>query len=166
MVRPGVEHVVHQNDVFALHGKRDFGGAHHRLDIHRGEIVAIEIDVENAHRNLAVFQAFDLLRQPLRQRNAAAANADERELIEVFGFFQNLVGQPDQRAVDFRSAHELGFFAGERHKAPKDRVAWSPFGGARFPYPALLSPIASPSATGSGMCSSSSLASVSRSRGT
>ena len=31
----GVEHVVHQDDVFALHRKRDLGGADHRLDIHR-----------------------------------------------------------------------------------------------------------------------------------
>ena len=103
--------------------KRNLGGADHRLDVHRAEIVAVEVDVEDADRNLAVFEALDLRRQPLRQRNAAAADADEGELIEVFGLLQNLVRQPHQRPVDLGSAHELGFFARKGHKAPKDRVS-------------------------------------------
>ena len=30
----GVEHVVHQDDVLALHREGDLGGADHRLDVH------------------------------------------------------------------------------------------------------------------------------------
>ena len=61
------------------------------------------------------FQRFDLLRQPLRQRHAAAADADERQLVQVSGALQNFVRQADQRPVDFRGAHQLGFFAGDGH---------------------------------------------------
>ena len=114
----GVQHVVHQDDVLALHGKRNFGGADHRLDADGGEVVAIEIDVENADRNGAVFERLDLGGQALRQRNAAAADADEGQLVEVFGLFQDFVRQPDQRAVDLGGAHELGFFAGQGHRPP------------------------------------------------
>ena len=59
----------------------------------------------------ALLQALDLGGQPLRQRNAAPADADEGELVQVLGLFQNLVGQADQRPVDLRRAHQLGFFA-------------------------------------------------------
>ena len=67
--------------------------------------------------------ALDLRRQPLRQRHAAAADADEGEQIEVLGLFQDFMRQAHQRPVDLGGAHELGFFAREGHKAPKDRVS-------------------------------------------
>ena len=70
-----------------------------------------------------VFEALDLRRQPLRQRHAAAPDADEGELVEIVGLLQNLVRQSDQRPVDLGGAHELGFFARVGHKAPKDRVS-------------------------------------------
>ena len=98
------------------HAERNLGGADHRLDVHRAQIVAIEVDVENADRHLAVFEALDLRGQPLRQRNAAAADADEGQLVQILGLLQNLVRQADQRPVDLRGAHELSFFAGGRHR--------------------------------------------------
>ena len=96
-------------------GERNLGGADHGLDIHGAEIVAIQVDIQNADRNLAILERLDFRGQPLRQRNAAAANADERELIEVLGLLQNLVREADQRPIDLGRAHELGFFAGEGH---------------------------------------------------
>ena len=80
------------------------------------EVVAIEIDVEDADRNLALFQRLDLGREPLRQRHAAPADADERQLIQVFRLFENLVRQPDQGAVDLRGAHELRFDLRQSHR--------------------------------------------------
>ena len=44
-------------------------------------------------------------------------------LIQIFGLFQNFVSQTDQRPVDLRRTHELGFFAGDGHNAPNDRVS-------------------------------------------
>ena len=118
-----VQHVVHQDDVLAVHRKRNLGGADHRLDVDRAEVVAIEIDVEDADRHCCAFPGLRSSCQPLRQRNAAAADADEGEPIQVLGLFQDFVRQPDQRAVDLGCAHELRFFAGKRHIAPKDNVA-------------------------------------------
>ena len=80
------------------------------------EIVAVQIDIQNADRNLAVFERLDLGGQALRQRHAAAADADEGELVQILGLFQNFMRQPDQRPVDLRGAHELGFFAREGHR--------------------------------------------------
>ena len=119
----GVEHIVHQDDVLALHRKGDLGGAHHRLDIHGREIVAVQIDIEDAHRNPAFFERLDLPGQPLRQGNAAAADPDKSQQVQVLGLLQDFMSQTDQRPVDFRCAHELKFFAREGHKAPKDRVS-------------------------------------------
>ena len=58
---------------------------------------------------LRCFERFDLRGQPLGQRHAAAADADERQLIEIVGSFQDFMRQPDQRAVDFGRAHQLAF---------------------------------------------------------
>ena len=58
----------------------DVGGVHHGLDVYRAQVVAIEVDVEDADRHLAVFQGFDLRGQALRERDAAAADPDEGEL--------------------------------------------------------------------------------------
>ena len=67
--------------------KGDFGGADHRLDVHGGEVVAVEIDIEDADRDHALLEGFDLRGQPLRQRHAAAADADEGELVEILASF-------------------------------------------------------------------------------
>ena len=66
--------------------------------------------------------ALDLARQPLRQRHAAPADADEGELVQVFVFSRIFVGQADQRPVDLRRAHQLGFFAGEDIRSVGDRL--------------------------------------------
>ena len=50
---------------------------------------------------------FDLLGQPLGQRDAAAADADEGQLVQVVAALQNFVRQADQRPVDFGGAHQL-----------------------------------------------------------
>src|ERR1039457_2627386 len=112
----GVQHVVHQDDILTRHGKRNLRRAHHRLDVHRAQIVAIQVDVEDAHRDFPVFQALDLRRKPLRQRNAAAPDANKGELIQIFRLLQDLVSQPYQGPVDLRGAHELCFFARDGHK--------------------------------------------------
>ena len=103
-------------------GELDFGIVELRLDADRAEVVAIKIDVENAHRNGAFFESFDLRSQALGKRHAAAANADKSQFIEVFRLFQDFVSEPDQRAVDLGCAHELGFNLSEGHR--RDCSAW------------------------------------------
>src|SRR5262249_23708653 len=103
----GVEHVIHEDDILALHGKRNIGAAHDGLDVYCRKVVAIEIDIEDADRDLALLERLDFRRQPLRHRDAAAANAYEGELVKIGTFFENFVGQADERTVDFRCAHQL-----------------------------------------------------------
>ena len=66
-------------------------GVELRLDAHGAEIVAIEVDVENADGDLPLLERFDFGGEPLGQRNPTAADADEGELIEIFGLFENFV---------------------------------------------------------------------------
>src|SRR5205814_205394 len=72
----GVEHVVHQDDVFAFDGKRDVGGVDDGLVGDGGEVVAVEVDIQNAHGDLALLEALDFLGEALGERDASAANAD------------------------------------------------------------------------------------------
>ena len=111
----GVEHVVHQNDVFAGDVIRDGGRIGDRALPDRREVVAVEIDVEFADGDLAAFQILDLFRQALGERHSAAADANEGESIEILGAFENFVGEADESAVDFRRAHQLGFFFSGGH---------------------------------------------------
>src|SRR5262249_42668105 len=70
----GVEYVVHQDDVLAGDFELNVGSAYDRLDIDGAEIVAIEVDIEDAHGDLAIFERLDFARQPLGQRYSAAAD--------------------------------------------------------------------------------------------
>ena len=65
------------------------------------EIVAIQRDVERADRDVGFFDASQDLGQPLRQRHAAAHDADQSEVGDAIVFFDDLVRQPDQGALDF-----------------------------------------------------------------
>src|SRR5271157_461587 len=55
----GVEHVVHQDDVLAFDVELDVGGADDGFDVHRAEVVAVEVDIEDAHGHLPAFERFD-----------------------------------------------------------------------------------------------------------
>ena len=74
-----------------------------------------KIDVKKADRNREILQVLDLLGEAERERNAAAANSDEGQAMQIFGLFENLMGQPHQSAVDLGGAHQLGFFACGNH---------------------------------------------------
>ncbi len=101
----GVQHVVHQDDVFAGDREIDFGGAVHGLFGNSREIVAIKIDVEEADRDGEILKILDFFGEPEREGNAAAADSDKGQALQILGFFQDLVGQPHQRAVDLGGAH-------------------------------------------------------------
>ena len=90
-------------------GEVDFGGVDDGLDADGGEVVAVEVDVEDADGDFAIFERFDFRGEALGEGHAAAADADEGELIEIFGLFEDFVRQADQGAVDLGRAHELAF---------------------------------------------------------
>jgi len=53
----GVEHVVHQDDVLAFDAELDVGRTDDGLDADSAEVVAVEVDIEDADRNLPVFES-------------------------------------------------------------------------------------------------------------
>ena len=76
-----------------------------------GQVVTIERDVERADRHFGLLDAAQDFGQALRQRHAAAHDADQSEVGDSVVFLHDLVGQPNQGALDFGSGEDLRFFA-------------------------------------------------------
>ena len=106
----GVENVVDQHDIAIVHYEWNLGGLHDGLRRDGGEIVAIERDIERADGHFHVRESFDRFREALRQRNAAAAHADQRDICRAAAFFHDFMGQPLQGAIDFFGGEQLPFF--------------------------------------------------------
>src|SRR5579863_5546078 len=88
----GVEHVVHDYQVAIIHAEIDFVGVHDGLRADGGKIIAVERDVYRADRDLHAGEIFDGFGQAFRERNAAAADSDQREVVRAAAFFDDFVG--------------------------------------------------------------------------
>ena len=108
---PGVEHVIHQDDVLVLDVELHGAGLHLRAMPDGREIVAIERNVQGADRHGGFFDASQNLCQPLRQRHTAPHDADQSKVGDAIVLFDNLMRQPDQGALDFRCRQDLRFLA-------------------------------------------------------
>jgi hypothetical protein len=64
------------------------------------DVVAVEGDVELPERDLRRAQLLDARAQPLRERDAAGVDADERDAPEVGVPLDDLVRDPRQRLAD------------------------------------------------------------------
>src|SRR5271155_2632689 len=95
----GVEHVVHDHQVAIIHVEIDFVRVDDRLRADGGKIVAVERDVYGADRNFHAGEIFDGFGEAFRERNAAAAHADQREVFGAAAFFHDLMGQTVKRAA-------------------------------------------------------------------
>ena len=84
-MRPGVEHVVDEDDGATLELEVELGVADERLRPARRlagahvDVVAVKGDVELAERERLAGALLDQPAQPLRERDAARVDADERE---------------------------------------------------------------------------------------
>ena len=107
----GVEHVVHQDDVLVLDVELHLALAHFGPVADGGEVVAIEGDVERADGHFGLLDAAQDLRQALRQRHAAAHDADQPEIVDAVVLLDDLVREPDDGALDFGGGHDLRFLA-------------------------------------------------------
>ena len=81
-------------------------GRDHRANAGGGQIVAIELDVEHAGIDGALFDAGDELAQAFGQRNAAALDADQRQVFAAVALLDNFVGQAHQGALNLRGGHQ------------------------------------------------------------
>ncbi len=94
-----VEHVVDEDDGASLHRHRQVC----RLDVRRarGDVVAVEADVQGADGHALVLDLADRLRQAVRQRNAPRAHADKHDVAQAVVAFHDLVGDAPDGAADF-----------------------------------------------------------------
>src|SRR5581483_10297187 len=99
------------NDVFVSDGAAQFALLYHRLGADRGQVVAVEGDIQCAYRHRLPLDALDDLAQPRCQRYTPAADADENQVCGPVVLFDDFVGEPHQGALDFRRRHELRFLA-------------------------------------------------------
>jgi len=105
-----VEHVIHDDQVLVVDGKRNVAGLQDRLGGHFGKVIAIESDIQRAHRHVNTIDAAHRLRDSSREGNAAAAHADQSQIRGAPAFFDNFVGYALNRAIDFRRRHQLRLF--------------------------------------------------------
>jgi hypothetical protein len=96
----GLEHVVHQDDDATVDGERDLRAPDQWLgsDLVAHQVVAIERDVERAGGDVVARNVLERAGDPPRQRDAAAAHAHERNLIDAAISFDDFVSNARQRA--------------------------------------------------------------------
>jgi len=95
-----VENIVHQDDVAAFDIEAQGSGDDDGLGVAGGKVVAIEGDVEDTGIDRSLLDLFDQYGETLGDRNAAALNADEAEVVTAFVLFDDLVCEADEGAVD------------------------------------------------------------------
>ena len=71
------------------------------------KIVAIQRNVQRAHRHIHAVDAAHGLRDPLRQRHAAPPDPDHRQVLGPAALLHDFVRQPLQSAVNLRRRHQL-----------------------------------------------------------
>lgn len=106
----GIEDVVHEDKLEAIHAERDVGGLENGLGSDAREVVAIEGDIERADGDFDAIDAAHGLGDAIGERNAAATDADEGKVAGAAALLDDLVGETLHGAVDLGSGHELRFF--------------------------------------------------------
>jgi len=93
------------------------------------QIVAVERDIERARRHLVVVDVFDNRGNPLRQRHAAPANPDQRQLLDTPVAFEDFMRDSRQRAAHAVAIHHYW------HRCLASDAAWTASGfGLRTSY--------------------------------
>ena len=102
---PGVEHIVNEQNHPVVDVEGNLGAPDERLraDGLAHQVVAIQRDVERAGGHVGIRDAIELHGNPSRQRDAALADADERQVIDAAVALDNLVGDARER-----SRHAVG----------------------------------------------------------
>src|SRR5581483_6576564 len=102
----GVEDVVDEDARLALEREVEPGGANDGLRVERRfaaadlDVVAVEGDVDGAEVDVRACEVLDQAAEPLRERDAAGVDADERDPVEVGVALEDLVGDAMKRPVE------------------------------------------------------------------
>ena len=119
-----VQDVVNQQDLAIVDGERDFGAADERLRPHRvaHQVIAVERDVERAGGHVFPGDLDQTLRQPSREVHAARADPDERQGVNTFVPFEDLVSdacEGSSNAVRIHDYRHAGLCVAGRRNADK-----------------------------------------------
>src|SRR6266849_2951096 len=107
---PRIQNVVDQHKVHVVHAERNVGTLQHCVRRNLRQIIAVQRNVQRAHRHIHAIYAAHRPRNPLRQRHTAPPNTDKRQMLGAAALFHYFVRQSLQRAVDFGRRHKLCFF--------------------------------------------------------
>src|SRR5215204_1480886 len=108
----GVEDIVDEDDGAALERELELRRAEDRLGVARWlaatdlDVVAVEGDVQRAEIELSSGEILDQAAEPMRQRDAARLDADERHSVERRVALDDLVGDAAEALGDRRQASE------------------------------------------------------------
>jgi len=102
----GVEHIVAEDNIPALHVAAKGAGRDDRAYIGGGEVVAIELDVEGASLDRALLDVGDEFAEALSERNSAALDADQGEVFAAVALLDDFVGKAHQGALNLRGGHQ------------------------------------------------------------
>ena len=106
-----VKHIIDQDDAAPFDVAGQFGAADNRFGADRRKIIAVQSDIQNAHRRARAFQVCDLVGDAVRQGDAATANSNQNQISQAVVFFYDLGSQPGQRAIDSRLIHDPSLFS-------------------------------------------------------
>lgn len=106
----GIEHVIYQDNSLAFDVLIKLGAVYNRAGADGRKIVAIESDVKNPVKRPRALERFDLVHEPLSQRNAAAADADQIKVGSAVVGFDYLGRDPGQGALHPVRVHYPGLF--------------------------------------------------------
>src|SRR5487761_2401 len=127
-----VENVIDEQKIAIVHGERNFARLDDGLRRHCGKIVAVKSDVESADRDFRFGGRANGFCETLSERNAAAADADEREILCASRFFDDFMRQTFESAANFVRGHELAPLD-DMHKPPYRNTARERSGNASGP---------------------------------
>src|SRR5207244_7415298 len=94
--------------------ERDVGPADDRRAA-QAEVVAVERDVQRPHGQRGAVDLGDLGGEPLRERDATGAQADEREVGGAAVLLEDLVGNAGEGPVERRFVENLGLLSEARY---------------------------------------------------
>jgi len=85
------------------------GRLHHWLRGDRGQIVAVEGDVEDARADRLPLHLFDLFRHPLGDGHPSASDSDDDEVLGAAVFLEDLDGHAPDGAIHTRTVEQPFF---------------------------------------------------------
>src|SRR6266568_542619 len=102
----GIQHIVAQHHVPALHVAAGGAGSDYRTHIRCRQVVTIKLNIEHASIYGTLFDTRNQLTQALCQRNSAPLDANESQVFAAITLFNNLMCQAHKRALNLRCGHQ------------------------------------------------------------